>query len=192
MEKIPQYVSALLGPGEQIQLYIKQKIYHPKISIDSIALTNERIVLRHPRDLALKKDFTDCSYTDIVSAVLDKGILRSTIKCNLSFGGDPLILGNLSNADAETAYGIIRSNVARYQSPFSAPPTGSTSPSVVVPGTFSPQTAPAANMATSSIGVRCAKCNATSALGSRYCASCGAPLFGHFDSGDINELVPLE
>ncbi len=176
MEKIPQDVSALLGPGEQILLYIKQKIYHPKISIDSIALTNERIVLRHPRDLALKKDFTDFSYTDIVNAVLDKGILRSTIKCNLRFGGDPLILGSLSNADAERAYGIIRSNVARYQTPFSAPLAGSTSPGVAVSGTFSPQTVPAARAATSSTGARCAKCNATSALGSRYCASCGAPL----------------
>jgi Bacterial PH domain len=176
METIPQDVSSLLGPGEQIQLYIKQKIYHPKINIDSIALTNERIILRHPRDLALKKDFTDFSYTDIANAVLDKGILRSTIKCNLRFGGDPLILGNLSNADAEKAYGIIRSNVARYQTPFSAPSTGSMSPSMAVPGTLPPQSVSPASVATSSTGVRCAKCNAISAPGSRFCGSCGAPL----------------
>lgn len=176
MEKIPQDVSTLLGPGEQIQLYIKQKIYHPKINIDSIALTNERIILRHPRDLALKKDFTDFSYTDIANAVLDKGILRSTIKCNLRFGGDPLILGNLSNPDAEKAYGIIRSNVARYQTPFSAPSTGSTSPTTPVPGTFPPQTVSPASVATNPTGVRCAKCNSISAAGSRFCASCGAPL----------------
>lgn len=176
MEKIPQDVSALLGPGEQIQLYIKQKIYHPKLNIDSIALTNERIVLRHPRDLALKKDFTDFSYTDIVNAVLDKGILRSTIKCNLRFGGDPLILGSLSNADAENAYGIIRSNIARYQTPFTAPSTGSTSPIATSPGSVAPQGTTPVSMANRLTGITCAKCNATSAPGSRFCASCGAPL----------------
>ena len=177
MEKIPSDVFALLGPGEQIQLYIKQKIYHPKINIDSVVLTNERIILRHPRDLALKKDFTDFSYTDIANAVLDRGILRSTIKCLLRFGGDPLILGALSNPDAEKAYGIIRSNVARYQTPFSVPASPYSAPSTMMPSTMTPvQTAPPRQAFAESSGVTCAKCGTISPSGSRYCASCGAPI----------------
>ncbi len=44
------------GPNEQVQFYIKQKIYHPKINIDTVVITNERIILRHPHALRLRKD----------------------------------------------------------------------------------------------------------------------------------------
>ena len=89
MQVVPSDVTHLLGPNEQVQLYVKEKIYHPTINVDSIILTNERIILRHPRDLGLKKDYTDYSYTDIANVILDKGILRSSVKCVLRFGGDP-------------------------------------------------------------------------------------------------------
>jgi hypothetical protein len=154
MSEVPKDIASLLGPGEHLELYLKQKIYHPKINIDSIALTNERIILRHPRDLALKKDFTDFSYKDIANAVLDKGVLRSTIKCILRFGGEPLILGKIANADAEKAYGIIRSNIARYQPPLS------------IPGTTA---APGAT----SVGVKCPKCGAITTA-ARFCPVCGS------------------
>jgi hypothetical protein len=154
MSEIPKDITSLLGPGEQVQLYMKQKIYHPKINIDSIAFTNERIILRHPRDLTLKKDFTDFSYTDISNAILDKGVLRSTIKCVLRFGGDPLILGKLANDDAEKAYGIIRSNIARYQTPFSTPGT-----------TATPGATP--------VGIKCPKCGQITTT-ARFCPACGS------------------
>src|SRR5213593_4789468 len=120
MGNVPQDVIRILGPGEQVQLFIEQKIYHPRINVDSVVLTNQRIILRHPHDLRLKRDFTDFSYTDVANAILDKGLLRSTVRCQLRFGGDRLSLNDLPNSDAEKAYGIIRSNIARYQTPFSA------------------------------------------------------------------------
>src|SRR3989454_12222147 len=113
----PSDIAHLLGPNEQVQLYIQQKIYHPKINVDSVVLTNERVILRHPHALGLKKDYTDFSYTDIANAILDKGILRSTVKCVLRFGGDPLMLNDLPNEDAQRAYGVIRENLGRYPTP---------------------------------------------------------------------------
>jgi len=110
----PEDLKKILGPNETVEMYIEQKIYHPKINVDSVAITNERIILRHPHELGLKKDYTDFNYKDMANVVLDKGILRSTIKCTLRFGGDPLTLGDLPNSDAEKAYGIIRENVTRY------------------------------------------------------------------------------
>ena len=77
------------------------------------------MILRHPHALGLKKDYTDYNYRDIANVVLDKGVLRSTIKCTLRLGGDPLSLGDLPNAEAEKAYGIIRENIGKYQTPFS-------------------------------------------------------------------------
>ena len=111
---VPEDLKKIIGPSETVEMYIQQKIYHPKINIDSVAITNERIILRHPRDLRLKKDYTDFNYKDMANVVLDKGILRSTIKCTLRFGGEPLTLGDLANSDAEKAYGIIRENINKY------------------------------------------------------------------------------
>lgn len=111
----PDDLKNLLGPNEKVELYIPQKIYHPKINIDSVVITNERIILRHPHALGLKKDYTDYNYRDIANVVLDKGIMRSTIKLTLRFGGEPLSLNDLPNADAEKAYAVIRQNVDRFQ-----------------------------------------------------------------------------
>jgi Bacterial PH domain len=116
---VPEDVTKILGPNEKVELYIQQKIYHPKINIDSVVFTNERIILRHPHALRLRKDYTDYNYRDISNVVLDKGILRSTLKLTLRFGGEPLDIGELPNSEAEKAYGIIRENIGKYQTPFS-------------------------------------------------------------------------
>lgn len=163
MANVPQDIARILGPGEQVQLFIQQKFYHPKLNIDSVVLTNERIILRHPHDLRLKRDFTDFSYTDVANAILDKGILRSTVKCQLRLGGDPLNLNDLPNADAEKAYGIIRSNIARYQTPFS------TGYAAMAPA--APMAMPAAPM-----GVKCPKCGQISGAGSKFCGACGSAI----------------
>ena len=120
MSETPEDVKKILGPNEQVQIYIKQKFYHPKINIDSVIITSERIILRQPHAVGLKKDYTDFNYQDISNVVLEKGILRSTVKCTLRLGGDPLSLNDLPNSEAEKAYGLIRENLVRYQSPFTA------------------------------------------------------------------------
>ena len=169
MGNIPDDVTRILGPGETVQLFIQQKIYHPKISVDSVVLTNERIILRHPHDIRLKRDFTDFSYTDVANAVLDKGVLRSTVRCQLRFGGDPLSLNDLPNSEAEKAYGIIRSNIARYQTPFSTGYAGM-APTGAVPAAMQTQTPISAAAA----GIRCQKCGQMSNQGSKFCGACGS------------------
>jgi hypothetical protein len=117
MSTTPDDLTRILGSNERVELYMKQKIYHPKINVDSVVVTNERIILRHPHALGLKKDYTDFNYKDISNAVLEKGVLRSTIKMTLRLGGEPLTLGDLPNAEAERAYAIIRQNSVASQSP---------------------------------------------------------------------------
>jgi hypothetical protein len=123
----PNDLKNILGSNEKVELFIEEKIYHPRINIESIIITNERIILRHPHALNLKKDYTDYSYRDIVNVKLDKGILRSTIKLMLKpkEGNqgknleEPLNLDNLPNNLAEKGYGIMRENIGKFQSPFS-------------------------------------------------------------------------
>jgi hypothetical protein len=123
----PDDIKNILGSNEKLELYIPEKIYHPRINIETVIVTNERIILRHPHALNLKKDYTDYSYRDIMNVKLDKGILRSTLKLMLKpkEGNqgknveEPLDLDNLPNDLAEKGYGIIRENIGKFQTPFS-------------------------------------------------------------------------
>jgi hypothetical protein len=117
MKSPPDDLQKILGKDEQVQHYMKEKIYHPTINVDSIAFTNERIILRHPHALGLKKDYTDYNYQDVANVELKKGITRSSLKCTLRLGGEPLSLGDLPNSDAEKAYGIIRENLSKNKKP---------------------------------------------------------------------------
>jgi len=124
MTETPDDVTKILGSNEHVQVYIREQFYHPKINVDSVVITNERIILRHPHAAGLKKDYTDFNYRDISNVVMKKGIIRSTVSCTLRFGGEPLALNELRNPDAEKAYGLIRENLARLQSPSNAQAVG--------------------------------------------------------------------
>ncbi len=124
---VPDELKNILGPNENIELFIEEKIYHPRINIESVVITNQRIILREPHSLGLRKNYTDYSYRDITNVTLDKGILRSTIKLTLKpkEGNQGknleefLELDKLPNDLAEKGYGIIRENIGKFQSPFS-------------------------------------------------------------------------
>ena len=163
MQSVPDDLKHILGPSEQVQYYIRQKIYHPKINIDSVLITNERVFNRHPHARRLMKNYTEFNFQDMSNVVLEKGLLRSTIKCMLRFGGEPLELSGLPNSDAERAHGLIREDLVRYQSPLAAASTG-------IPPFHRPGAASAFDAPT------CGKCGAVLAAGQRFCGNCGTPL----------------
>ena len=124
----PDDIKNILGSNEKVELYIEEKIYHPRINIESVIITNERIILREPHSLGLRKNYTDYSYRDITNVTLEQGILRSTIKLTLKPKGEHqgenqeeehLDLDKLPNDLAEKGYGVIRENIGKFQSPFS-------------------------------------------------------------------------
>jgi hypothetical protein len=147
----PEDFKNILGPNETVEIYVKQRFYHLKLDIDTVVITNERIILRHPHSLGLKKDYTDFKYSDIANVIIDRGITRSTIKCTLRLRGEPLLLNDLPNADAEKAYVTIRENISKLQTTSS--PKG-TMPEVII----------------------CKFCGATNKPGDSRCVNCGAPL----------------
>jgi hypothetical protein len=167
---IPDDLKKILGQNEQPLLFIQQKIYHPKISIDSILITNERVILRHPHAMGLKKDYTDYRYRDISNVILDKGLMRSTVRLNLRFEGDPLTLSDLPNSEAGSAYSLIRGSLADPQGPpgpFQSPPP-SGPPTVSQGG--------ATVIEREVVKVKCRYCGTLNDETSRVCTSCGATL----------------
>ena len=115
-DDVPSDLLKLLDPDEKILLYMKQKKYHPAIDLESIAITEQRIILRRPSMLTIKKSYTDYSYGDIVNVSIDKGPLRSTIKLNLRMDSNDLLVEDIPNDDAEAAFKVIREKIEQSRS----------------------------------------------------------------------------
>ncbi|MDG6900689.1 MAG: PH domain-containing protein [Nitrososphaerota archaeon] len=173
---VPDDLQKVLGPNEQPQLYIAQKIYHPKINIDSVLITNQRVILRHPHAMGLKKDYTDFNYQDVANVVLDKGFTRSTLKLVLRLGGEPLALQDLPNSEAQKAYGLIRENLGRYQAPFAQGLMN------VPPYQQAPQAQPPSSGGATTVierevvKIKCRYCGALNDESAKACVNCGASL----------------
>ena len=112
---IPDDVLALLAEDEKALLSIKQKKYRPSINIESVTITNKRLILRKPSMLRIKKTFIDYFYSDISNVVLDKGPLRSTLMLNLRFEGNDLVIEDIPNSDALEAFKHIREGIDRWR-----------------------------------------------------------------------------
>lgn len=107
----PSDLLKLLDQDEKLLLYMKQKKYHPAINIESVSVTDKRIIFRKPSMLTIKKSFTDYSYADIVNVTIDKGPLRSTLNLNLRMDGTDLKVDDIPNDEAQEAFKLIRQGI---------------------------------------------------------------------------------
>jgi hypothetical protein len=117
-EEVPSDVLKLLDQNEKVLLYMKQKKYHPAINIESVAVTDKRVIFRKPSMLRIKKSFTDYSYADILNVTIDKGPLRSTLKLNLKLDGSDLLVDDIPNEDAQEAFKIVRTGIDQARTKF--------------------------------------------------------------------------
>lgn len=115
----PSDLLKLLDQDEKLLLYMKQKKYHPAINIESVAVTDKRVIFRKPSMLTIKKSFTDYSYADILNVTIDKGPLRSTLNLNLRMDGSDLIVEDIPNDDAQEAFKLIRQGIDKARTRFS-------------------------------------------------------------------------
>ncbi|HXG05920.1 MAG TPA: PH domain-containing protein [Nitrososphaera sp.] len=105
---MPDDILPLLEEDEKVLFSIKQKKYRPAINIESATITSNRIILRRPSMMRIKKSYVDYGYSDITNIILDKGPLRSTIVLNLKRGGNDLVIENIPNDMAQQVFRIIR------------------------------------------------------------------------------------
>jgi len=110
-DKVPSDMSKMLDTGEKLILYMKQKKYHPAIHLESIAITDKRLILRKPSMLHLRKSYTDYSFADILNVTINKGPLRSTLKLNLRLDGSDLEVEDIPNDEAQEAFKIVRQGI---------------------------------------------------------------------------------
>lgn len=174
---VPDDIKGILGHSEKVELYILERIYHPQIGIDSMLITNERVILRHPHALGMKNDYTGYRYSDITGATLDKGLTRSTIKLTIKDKVGSMDLERLPTHLAEKAYGIIKEYIGRFQAPSAdenaVPQVGSPDETVVqeeMPSEAVEQNAGPVPVFPESVPAK--------KIAPKYCPYCGAPLTG--------------
>lgn len=110
-EDAPSDLLKLLDPDEKLLMYMKQKKYHPAINIESIAITDKRVIFRKPSMLTIKKSYTDYSFADIVNVTMEKGPLRSTLNLNLRMDGTDLRVDDIPNEKAGEAFRLVRRGI---------------------------------------------------------------------------------
>lgn len=110
-EDAPSDLLKLLDPEEKLLMYMKQKKYHPAINIESIAITDKRVIFRKPSMLTIKKSYTDYSFADIVNVTMEKGPLRSTLNLNLRMDGTDLRVDDIPNEKAGEAFRLVRRGI---------------------------------------------------------------------------------
>jgi hypothetical protein len=114
----PSDIVKLLEADEELLLYIKQRKYHPAINIESVAITDRRVIYRKPSMITVKKTYTDYSYADILNVTVDSGPLRSTLKLNLRHDGSDLEIEDIPNNGAQEAFRIIRRGINQARSSY--------------------------------------------------------------------------
>ncbi len=114
---VPSDMQKLIGLEERIELYVNGDNY-PDITIDTVALTSEKVILRRHNPQASQTDITVYSYPDITGVGMEKGFLRSIIRLRIKDAGETMDSIRLPTKLAEQAIGILKHNVCGIKSPF--------------------------------------------------------------------------
>ena len=85
-----------LDDNEKVHFSIRQKKYRPTINVESITITNQRVIGCRPSLLRIRKSFIDFMYSDITNIVLDKGPLHSSIMLNLRMDSYDLVIEDIA------------------------------------------------------------------------------------------------
>ena len=86
-----------------------------------VVLSDQRLIIRKSGNLGLKKSFVDYPYSNMVNIKLDRGVRKATVEILMRSGVQDIKIANLSKGDAYQLHRILRENVIRTSSAFSAP-----------------------------------------------------------------------
>src|SRR5690349_24992152 len=97
--KIPDDVLKILQPDENVLLAAQQARSTNLINPDTIFVTTQRLLIRKPTSLGLRKNIEDYRFADIANVKLHKGIVRSSILLKVRFLSDDLEIDNISRSE---------------------------------------------------------------------------------------------
>jgi RNA polymerase subunit RPABC4/transcription elongation factor Spt4 len=78
---------------------------------ETVALTDQRIIIRKSGGLGLRKSFVDYPYSNMDNIILDRGFRRASVEILMRSGVQSLKITSLSKSDAYQLHRIIRENI---------------------------------------------------------------------------------
>jgi hypothetical protein len=114
---IPIEMQKILGPKETIELFVDAEA-HPEITIDTVTITNERIILRRHQDGKAMSDLTVIGFSDITAVGLEKGFMRSIIRLRLKSNGGSMDSIRMPSKLADQTLVLLKHKVCGIASPF--------------------------------------------------------------------------
>lgn len=111
--KVPTEVQNILGIDEKVLLAVQQAGIGGKVTgLESIFITNRRVIKMKPKTFGLRTDVEDCLYKDIANVKLDKGMLRSSISISMRFMSEPVSIESISKGDGDSVLKLIQAGIA--------------------------------------------------------------------------------
>ncbi len=115
--KVPDDISKILQPGENVLLAAQQARSTNLINPDTIFVTTHRLMIRKPTSLGLGKNIEDYHFTDIANVKIHKGIVRSSISLKVRFLSDNLEIDNISKEAGDKMVQLIQQGIAETVNP---------------------------------------------------------------------------
>ena len=110
--EIPDDVLKILQPDENVLLAAQQARSTNLINPDTIFVTTQRLMIRKPTSLGLRKNIEDYRFADIANVKLHKGIVRSSILLKVRFLSDDLEIDNISKEAGDKLVQLIQQGIA--------------------------------------------------------------------------------
>ena len=111
----PEDIKKILEPNEEILEGVQQAGIGGKITgVESVFLTNKRMIKLKPKTLGLRVEIEDYLYKDIANVKLDKGMFRSSIIVVTRFRTEPIIINNIPKEAANKIFKIIQEGIGNF------------------------------------------------------------------------------
>lgn len=110
--EIPEDVKRLLQFNEKVLLSAQVARSTELINPATIFVTSQRVIVRKPTTLGLRKNVEDYRYTDIANVKMKKGIIRSGIVLKMRFLSDDVEVDNFPKDVGEKIFRLVQDGVA--------------------------------------------------------------------------------
>ena len=110
--EIPEDVKRLLQFNEKVLLSAQVARSTELINPGTIFVTSQRVIVRKPTTLGLRKNVEDYRYTDIANVKMKKGIIRSGIVLKMRFLSDDVEVDNFPKDVGEKIFRLVQDGVA--------------------------------------------------------------------------------
>ena len=111
--EVPKEIQNILEFDEKVLLAFQQAGLGGKVTgLESIFITDRRVIKVKPKTLGLRADISDHLYKDMANVKLNKGILKSSIGIKMRFSSEDVGIENIPKEGANKIFKTIQEGIA--------------------------------------------------------------------------------